>query len=85
VLAPARWEKRAAMALANTYIAAYCAADPRREFVDVNAAMLTPEGEPRPELFVDDRLHMSPAGYAIWKRVVGERVWRTAGDVGRVH
>lgn len=67
VLAPVRWERRAAFALANTYVAAFCAADPRRHFLDVNAAMLTAAGEARPELFTEDRLHLSPAGYALWR------------------
>ncbi len=69
VLAPARWEKRAEFALANTYLAAFCAADPRRKFVDLNSAMLASDGSPQPELFVADRLHLAPAGYALWRRV----------------
>jgi hypothetical protein len=33
--------------------------------------MLDAKGEPRPELFVKDMLHMNEAGYAVWKPVVG--------------
>jgi lysophospholipase L1-like esterase len=29
--------------------------------------MLGADGRPRPELFVGDSLHMSPAGYALWR------------------
>jgi hypothetical protein len=32
--------------------------------------MLGSDGKPRPELFVEDGLHMTPAGYAIWNRLV---------------
>ncbi len=70
VLVPARWEKRAEYALANTLIAAFCAADPRRQFLDLNTTMLTPEGAARPELFLADRLHLSLAGYAIWRQML---------------
>ena len=69
-LCPKRWELRDKMALANAYIAAFCAADPRRHFLDVNAVMLSPEGLARPELFVEDGLHLSPLGYIIWSRTL---------------
>jgi lysophospholipase L1-like esterase len=36
-------------------------------FVDVRSGMLNPEGEPRPELFLRDGLHMNEQGYQIWK------------------
>ena len=29
------------------------------------------DGLPQPEIFVEDKLHMNAAGYAIWKEVVG--------------
>ena len=32
--------------------------------------MLNPDRSPNTELFLDDKLHMSQAGYAIWKEVV---------------
>jgi lysophospholipase L1-like esterase len=32
--------------------------------------MLDANGQPRPELFVADMLHMNPAGYAIWTPLV---------------
>lgn len=36
-------------------------------FVDVATPMLGADGQPRAELFGEDRLHMNPAGYAIWR------------------
>jgi lysophospholipase L1-like esterase len=69
-LSPARWQHRDKFALANTYIAAFCAADPRRRLLDTNAAMLTPDGQARPEFFHADQLHLSPAGYAMWCRLL---------------
>ncbi len=35
-------------------------------FVDVCAAMLDAAGNPRPELFAEDGLHLSRAGYRLW-------------------
>jgi len=69
-LCPKRWALRDRLALANAYIAAHCAADPRRQFLDVNAVMLSSEGEARPDLFVEDGLHLSPQGYSIWARTL---------------
>jgi lysophospholipase L1-like esterase len=68
--APSRWHLREKMAVTNAYITAYCAADPRKMFVDSNAVTMTPEGQPRPELYVDDQLHMNAAGYAVWTRLL---------------
>lgn len=71
VMAPARWELREKMALTNTLVAAYCAADPRREFIDMNPLMMTPDGQARPELYIKDQLHMNRLGYKIWKDALG--------------
>ncbi len=63
---PSRWKIHEKMQRANALIAALCAKDKRRTFLDVWQPMLDPQGQPRPELFVADMLHMKPAGYAIW-------------------
>lgn len=68
--APARWHLRSRMAEANELIAKFCAADPRRRFLDTNPAMLGADGQPRLELYSSDRLHMSAAGYAVWTKLV---------------
>ena len=47
------------------------ATDPRLTYIDVYAAMLGPDGQPKPDIFVADRLHMNPKGYAIWRAIVG--------------
>ena len=33
--------------------------------------MLGDNGEPKPELFIQDRLHMNASGYALWREIVG--------------
>lgn len=68
--APARARIHAQMRETNRLIAADCATDPRCTFVDVATPCLDAAGQPRPELFQDDQLHLKPAGYAIWTRVL---------------
>lgn len=63
---PSRWKLREAMIRTNTLIAAACAKDKRLAFIDVFTPMLDGHGQPRPELFVKDMLHMNEAGYALW-------------------
>jgi len=67
---PSRWSLRKEMERGNALIAAACACDSRLTFVDVYSAMLDTDGQPRPELFRDDRLHMKLAGYEIWTKLL---------------
>ncbi|MBI5767092.1 MAG: hypothetical protein HZA93_04805 [Verrucomicrobia bacterium] len=67
---PSRWAIRDKGEKANALIAAYCAKDKRRGFVDIWKPMLDAQGQPRPELFVADMLHMNSAGYAVWTPLV---------------
>lgn len=39
-------------------------------FVDVFTPMLGPDGQPRAELFGEDRLHMNRAGYDLWTKIL---------------
>jgi lysophospholipase L1-like esterase len=82
---PARWERKNAWLDLNARIKAYSESDPRLAFVDIWPEMLDPADRPRPELFVEDELHMNPRGYAIWTRVVRPAVERefkaAAGEV----
>ncbi|MBK9139313.1 MAG: hypothetical protein IPM17_11220 [Verrucomicrobia bacterium] len=66
-LTPARWHLREPIAFANALLAAHCAGDPRRTFLDLNPFVLTPDGTPREDLYVADRLHLNAAGYAVWR------------------
>jgi lysophospholipase L1-like esterase len=61
---------------ANRMVADFCAIHPRDLlFIDPVRLMLDADGQPIPELFGPDRLHMSKAGYAIWARVVRKAVF----------
>lgn len=67
---PSRAKIRPQIDRANALIAASCREDPRLAFADVVPPMLDAAGQPRPELFVADRLHLSEAGYAVWQPIV---------------
>lgn len=66
----ARWKLVDRMREANRLVQQIAAGDPRLTYVDVFPLMLGPDGKPRPDLFVADGLHMTAAGYAIWKKAL---------------
>lgn len=39
-------------------------------YADVFTPMLDASGQPRGELFIEDRLHMNAVGYALWRKVL---------------
>ncbi|MTI28322.1 SGNH/GDSL hydrolase family protein [Fulvivirga kasyanovii] len=67
---PARWAKAEEMEKANRLIKAYAEGKPYLSFIDVYTPMLTEEGKPRQDLYVEDGIHMTPAGYEIWKKAI---------------
>jgi len=67
---PSRPKILPAVIEANRLIAAECARDPRRVFIDIYPAMLGADGQPRRELFVADMLHLNADGYAVWRPLV---------------
>ena len=80
---PSRWKNKENIVRANTLIAAECAKDKRLGFADVYQPMLDAKGEPRPELYVKDMLHMNEAGYAVWRPVVAPLISATSQPTGR--
>lgn len=69
-----RWNLVHRMRAANALIHATCAEDGRLEFVDIDTPMMGEDGRPRPELFIEDGLHLSPAGYDLWSKLIGEHL-----------
>jgi lysophospholipase L1-like esterase len=66
-----RWDVIERMRLANDIIRGYAEHDDNIAFVDVDQAMLGWDEKPRPELFVEDGLHLTPAGYELWSALLG--------------
>jgi lysophospholipase L1-like esterase len=71
---PSRWQLFDVQTRANTLVKEFCATDERLGYVDVVPPMLGTDGKPREELFVKDRLHLSPAGYEILAAAVKKAV-----------
>lgn len=67
----ARWSVWPEMVEANEMIRDFIDRNDNLHYVDVAAPMLGSDGEPIPELFVDDGLHMTDDGYEIWTDVIG--------------
>jgi lysophospholipase L1-like esterase len=67
---PSRWHRVDQQREANRLVRQIVAGDTLQTFVDVFTPMLGANGRPRPELFVSDSLHMTPAGYVVWRAQV---------------
>lgn len=65
-----RWAKIETVRETNRQMQAWLAQDSRRSFVDVDPPMLGADGKPRPELFLEDGLHLNATGYALWTGLV---------------
>jgi lysophospholipase L1-like esterase len=63
---PKRWEQVEKVSRLNELVRAYCTRH-GLDFINVFPLMLGPDGKPKPDIFVEDRLHMNAKGYAIWK------------------
>lgn len=69
-LNPARWDQREKVRAVNRAAAELLATDPRDTFLDTTSVMLGPDGNPKPDIYRDDNLHMNRKGYELWKPIV---------------
>ncbi|CAN5235280.1 SGNH/GDSL hydrolase family protein [soil metagenome] len=69
---PSRWQIADNYRKTNDLIKAEIAKDKRAGFVDIWSPMLGANGEPMPEIFLEDKLHMNEKGYAIWREVLAK-------------
>lgn len=65
-----RWKLVDQVRAANKLIIAQCEANPLLSFIDIDKPMIGADGLPRKELFANDGLHLSPAGYELWTELV---------------
>ena len=68
---PSRWQLADKIRSANQLVAEAQKGDANQKFVDVFTPMLGPDGQPRTELFRDDRLHLNERGYKLWAELLG--------------
>ena len=67
---PARVALLAQAHEANRLIAAYARQGHNLDYIDVYSAMLDAQGQPRPELFSADALHLNAQGYKLWASLI---------------
>jgi lysophospholipase L1-like esterase len=67
---PARWAQIEQVRAANKMIEGFIKTRPDMRYIDTHSQMLGADGQPKPDIYVNDRLHMNPEGYKIWTRVV---------------
>ena len=65
-----RWNIWNVMKETNLLLKERCAKDPLLTFIDVATPMLDGKGEPLPDIFLRDNLHLNEKGYGIWKEAV---------------
>ena len=54
----------------NAMIQDYCRAKPGFTYIDVWPQLLDGNGQVRPELFMEDELHLNSAGYDRWTAAI---------------
>jgi lysophospholipase L1-like esterase len=62
---PGRWSQAAVRAETNRLIREYIQSQPGLVFLDLWTPMLTPDGQPREDLWVEDRIHPNHPGYQL--------------------
>jgi lysophospholipase L1-like esterase len=76
----ARWHLRGRQWMADQMIRDYADKEDNVEYVDVVPALLGPDGKPRADYLVADRLHLNPDGYRAWTAVIRPAVERALGQ-----
>ena len=67
---PVRWAQVEKIRELNRLVQNFAKEDSRLAFIDVFSKMLGDDGRPRPEIFLEDRLHMNARGYRLWTESV---------------
>ncbi|MCW3117509.1 MAG: family lipolytic protein [Chitinophagaceae bacterium] len=67
---PSRQKLMPKMVAANELIKAFLKKKKQTSFVDVYHKMLTQDGQPIDNIFMEDKLHMNKSGYVIWQKEI---------------
>jgi lysophospholipase L1-like esterase len=67
---PSRAAKLEQEKAANQLISDFLKTQKKARYINIFDKMLDASGQPRPELFVLDRLHMNKEGYKIWQQTI---------------
>ncbi|TDQ10342.1 GDSL-type esterase/lipase family protein [Pedobacter metabolipauper] len=69
-LSPSRIQFAEELLKANALIEEYIKTQKNASYIDITSKMLDSAGKLRPDLFLNDMLHMNPKGYAIWQEAI---------------
>jgi hypothetical protein len=67
---PARWSQAEQRVRTNTMLKDYIATQKNLQFIDLWGAMLTKDGQPREDIWVEDRIHPNHDGYLIRVKIM---------------
>lgn len=73
---PSRWKMWDQMRHANAQMLAFAKQTPNFHYIDTTLVMLDSAGQPRPDLFQKDMLHMNRKGQQLWIPIVREALAR---------
>ncbi len=73
---PSRMAQVEAMREANLLIQTFVLNEPNLDYIELHAAMLDNDGQPRPELYQRDKLHLTREGYGLWRQVISAHLRR---------
>jgi hypothetical protein len=79
---PARWAAWPQIQAVNAALRETCEAREGWHFIPTATAFLNGAGEPRNELFREDKLHLNESGYALWARLIKKRLSKILAPAG---
>ena len=69
-----RWEFWPKMQETNRLVQEFNDSDPDLYYLDLATPLLNSEGIPEPSLYLEDQLHLSKKGYAVWESILMPRL-----------
>ena len=66
---PSRWEKKENYLAFNQLLKDYCDQTEQVSYQDTWKALIDSQGNPRPELYIQDQLHLNVKGYLVWNQL----------------
>jgi len=77
---PSRWQAWPQIRQANRLIGDLCSTEKNTWFIETEQDYLDKNGQPRPELFREDMLHLNADGYRIWTGIIRSDLWKGFGN-----
>jgi lysophospholipase L1-like esterase len=71
---PMRWEVWPIAQATNALIQQWSESDPNLHFIDTSSDLMGHNGEPDPDNYRFDGLHLSTQGYSVWREIIRKRL-----------